>query len=1159
MSRRKAILYTAVSGLRELRALRSFLCLLASVFSEQNALKCSFLKGLRCSNRLRVVLCIYFFVGLFLQLAAQQLFPVKINQRWGLMNSEGKIVREPIYDAISEFKRWGMAVMQREGGVGLLGPEGEELIPPLYQDIKVLHPRLVSVMQDDQWMVLDLNARVILEPGFRQLLMYGEYLAYEKGGRWGLLRSDGEHIAPPVYDFIRQAPFGYFFTERENLQGLLDANGTELLRPEWEHIRLPDAQLFICRKANEWYLKQKKAKPCTQKFSHYQLLDSTFILLYQEENTYLYSRTAGKIVASNGFDGFYSFSDKRVLAKKRHKIGLIDDAGKVVLKPVFDEVQAFAKDIYRVRIDKRWALARENNTLVLPFEWDYISPLEHVVAYVLKNGKQGLVNFLGELLLPPEYDYIEVKGERVKAYQNSSLSLFYLTENGALSAEQNYKKHISINIGLSEEEWMRQQRMKAYQNNYALDKFEWFYAPQKDRWGLRERNTGKIVLEPSFDRIKIEHSLGFTLVGVRKTGQCDFERTTYRFNMVFGLVDNLTGSLISPVNMWDIRLEDFRKNLSVARVIFDNGKHGLITKSGQIIARDYTYIGDFCEGRARMALGGRLSGSLLPEFPFELGRLQDYLEQQLSPNYMLDFTHYDLEFEQYAYLVCEDCSWGYLDESGRVKVAPKYTFAQDFLNGVGIVACRGKWGTVNAEGKELVPCQYDMIQFLDNTNNHILRVYKAEEKYGLIDTLGQLTVKLKYDEIGSFREGLLAVKTNGLWGFVDAQGKQRIACKYRAVSDFSEGLAAVKIGRYWGYINEEGEEVIPARFLRCGDFKEGKAWFYENGKYGYINRRGEVLIRAQYERAHDFEGGLARIMLEKHYGLIDSSGKILLRPRYVQIYPFDPRYGVAKVAYGNDRLRYGLINRRGELITASTGYREIHPFSEGLAAVKLKDQYGFIAPSGKLAIPARFSKVSDFSEGRAVVQLNGRCGYIDRRGNVVIQPSFSRCLDFHEGKAVVYMGNRRAGLIDVDGNMLIEPGINRLYHFSGGHGLVRDANYRFYYITEKAGAYDGYYDDASPFQHGVAVVQIGDKWGVINARGMEVIPPKYDEIENFQNGYAKVRIKGFHGLLKLNGQTIVQPDYEYISYAGQGLFRVEQGNKVGYFNAEGEWVWELSK
>ena len=203
--------------------------------------------------------------------------------------------------------------------------------------------------------------------------------------------------------------------------------------------------------------------------------------------------------------------------------------------------------------------------------------------------------------------------------------------------------------------------------------------------------------------------------------------------------------------------------------------------------------------------------------------------------------------------------------------------------------------------------------------------------------------------------------------------------------------------------------------------------------------------------------------------------------------------------------------------------------------------------------------MSSFSEGLAAVQKDGACGYINKQGQEVIPFGFSKCLDFDDGRAVVYKGIRKAGLIDQNGSFIFEPSLNRLLKFKEGRGLMRDDKYRFYYITEQTGLYNGFYQKASEFKHGVAVVQIDNKWGIINQKGIEIIPPKYDKIESFKDGYAKVRIKGFSGLTNLKGEQIVQPDYEFISYAGEGLFRVEQGDKVGYFDIEGKWVWDLNK
>jgi hypothetical protein len=227
--------------------------------------------------------------------------------------------------------------------------------------------------------------------------------------------------------------------------------------------------------------------------------------------------------------------------------------------------------------------------------------------------------------------------------------------------------------------------------------------------------------------------------------------------------------------------------------------------------------------------------------------------------------------------------------------------------------------------------------------------------------------------------------------------------------------------------------------------------------------------------------------------------------------------------------------------------------------VKDKEKYGYIDLTGRLVIPSRYSQAEPFSEGRAAVYLNGDCGYIDRRGDKRSVFTFSRCNPFEDGRAVVYRGLKRAGLLDANGELVLTPSVDRMLTFSEGRGLVRDGQYRFYFITEQADIHHGFYEKASEFSHGVAVVRLNNKWGVINRKGIALIPPKYSQISSFNDGYARVRVEGFSGLTNARGERIVSPDFEFISYAGDGVFRVEQGDKVGYFDEEGTWIWDLDE
>lgn len=1105
--------------------------------------------------RIIVILILYITTSLILH-AQQQFYPIKKNKKWGLMDARGNIQIKPIYDAIGEFKQFGYAVMQLQGKVGLLSNKGLTIIPARFEDVKVLDTALIAVMDRGEWMVVNLEGKVVLNKGYQRVLVWdSQYLAFMKEKKWGVVDINGRNISAPLYDEINFEK-GYFKTKKGKKVGLLTPKGEVVLAAKTDEVRIYSDSLFFFKNGHNWGAVSRTGKQViAPKFDTFNKISKNFIRLLNNGKWFVYSIPYARLITNGQYDNYYAFSKKYIIIKNKRQLGLLDWLGNTVLATQYNEIQPYGKEQFRVNRKGKWGIVKQDDKEVIPFDYDYISPLRTKICVVKKGRQFGIVNYKGEEVIAPTYDEINLKNNKAKAYKNASLTILDFDERGQLKDDNQFQKHFTFKIK-SKQKKLSPNDLGAMdeEDNLLLENFEWFYSPAVDRWGLRRLN-GEIQIDPTFDYVRVERDLGFTLVGLEKAGKHNFERTTYRFEMVFGLVKNDVGLLVTEIDFWDIQMQDFRSGLPVARCVFSNGRHGLVNNIGKILRRDFAFIGQFNDGMARVSTRGKLSGSL--KGSHSLGRLEQYLAQFLSMNYMSDYTAYDQEFQNDAHLICQDCEWGYMDTLGQITVSPQYTFAQDFINEVGMVECDNKWGLVNRKAEILIPCRYDGIDFLENTNNQIIKVFVKEHKYGLIDTLGQLAVQASYDEIGSFSEGRLAVKSKGLWGFVDANGLEVIPPRFKTVSDFSEGLAAVKVDRKWGFIDKQGNTEIPFEYNRVGNFKNGLAWIYTGGGYSYIRQTGELLMEGDFQKAFDFEKNVARVAVDGKYGLIDQTGDWQLKPRYSDIAEFN-EYGLAIVRYGADRIRYGLINQEGLLIT-DNNYRKIGVFREGMAAVKYKNGYGFINMVGRMVIKDKYSKVSDFSEGRAAVQRNGLCGYIDKNGKEVVDLKYSKCLDFSDGKGVVYRGNKKAGLVDMHGKEIIKPSLNRLIEFSEDRGLMRDDQYRFYYITDQARVYDGYYQNASKFQHGVAVVKIDGKWGIINQKGIEVIPPKYDQIDNFQNGYAKVRIKGFNGLTNLRGELIVQPDYEYISYAGEGLFRVEQGDMIGYFDSSGVWVWGLKK
>ena len=130
------------------------------------------------------------------------------------------------------------------------------------------------------------------------------------------------------------------------------------------------------------------------------------------------------------------------------------------------------------------------------------------------------------------------------------------------------------------------------------------------------------------------------------------------------------------------------------------------------------------------------------------------------------------------------------------------------------------------------------------------------------------------------------------------------------------------------------------------------------------------------------------------WGFVTADGKVAVDFTFDRVQLFSE--GLAAVRVGN---KWGFIDRRGTLVIAAEfedGSRlephgpgigpPIWSFSEGLAAVYKDGRWQFIDKSGRAAIAGSFAKVGGgFRNGIVTVCGTKTCGYIDRTGRVIWQ------------------------------------------------------------------------------------------------------------------------------------------------------------------------------
>ena len=346
------------------------------------------------------------------------------------------------------------------------------------------------------------------------------------------------------------------------------------------------------------------------------------------------------------------------------------------------------------------------------------------------------------------------------------------------------------------------------------------------------------------------------------------------------------------------------------------------------------------------------------------------------------------------------------------------------------------------------------------------------------------------------------IKLEGKTGYIDNLGTVVIPMIYESGIQFSEGLAAVKLNGKWGYIDTAGIKAIDFKFSGADYFSNGYACVMVDTSWGVSNSAGNWIIKPTHEMVEYMNEGFIAIEKNEKWAFFD-----LKRKKYITKFIYEDLWsyheGLAMVKIGNN---YGFIDTKGK-VALDPIYRQVRmmSFSCGLACVRNQEgKWGYIDKSGKVIIDYQFGEANSFRENKAFVQDNwGQPGYfIDKSGHRIFDKTFDNVWAFKDGLCGVTV-NKKQGVIDSLGNWLVEPKYDWLHVFYQDGWIAY-----FNRIDGKA------------------------KWGIINSKGEEILPAMYSNI------------------VKNDGDCIL-PEI----YLGDCSNDVNDC-KRGYVNLRGEIIWQ---
>ncbi|WP_160715508.1 WG repeat-containing protein [Chitinophaga solisilvae] len=348
---------------------------------------------------------------------------------------------------------------------------------------------------------------------------------------------------------------------------------------------------------------------------------------------------------------------------------------------------------------------------------------------------------------------------------------------------------------------------------------------------------------------------------------------------------------------------------------------------------------------------------------------------------------------------------------------------------------------------------------------------------------------------------------------VSAQSPQPAVADY--LGNFDGVFAPVMVQHQKKWLHASGK-VLLDKTSHYGYY--GIVSGIQQDAYGAINRHGKVIVPFKYDAVEiksedkkdnpDNNYCFVTFKLNGKTGAADSSGNILLEPVYEDVDALNPRL----IKFRKNGL-WGWAEMKTGKVIQTPEYENVHNsyVLPGIISVTLNGLTGLARHDGSLLTPVRYHQFYSFGDKSGDLicyTLNNKSGIMDKNGKEVTPALYNRIAGGPSPALLMVEQQDKTGFINRQGKTILAP------------------------------QYSKAFVNAS-----LVVVWKGNKCGVVNAAGKEVLPTVHDEIEVMDNrgngAYAPrdtdsltyfivAKKAGLAGLFSAAGKPLLPVEYHFL-------------------------------
>lgn len=390
---------------------------------------------------------------------------IKKNEKYGLINMEGQIIVEPIYEEISTIERDIHSYkVKKAGKYGLLSYEGIKILNEEYSDIESANTTIWE----------------------KKEVPNGYKISKEdkNGKKEGFADIDGNILVPVKYESVEKVE-----KEGKDYHIIIQSNGKKGLYKNKRMVLKPEFQ---------------------------EIAYTTKTIVAKKQDKYGLYTFEGKELVNPRFTG-YTILDEYVAFKENDKEYAFNKEGKAIGKGEYKYVSSIPQKGYLIVENfsgERSVLINGEEKKEGFLDITYLS--EDIFAY-LKDGKYGIINILTGKKIENKYSYIANYGDtNIIQTIGDKGSEYYNTELEMILSENKNNGIIELDNGIIV---VKDQKTRTYyeKNGNKIEDIKsknmvaYPVYGNNGKWGYEDKN-GNIKMDPKYDEVTEFNKYGFAAV-----------------------------------------------------------------------------------------------------------------------------------------------------------------------------------------------------------------------------------------------------------------------------------------------------------------------------------------------------------------------------------------------------------------------------------------------------------------------------------------------------------------------------------------------------------------------------------------------------------------------------------------------------------------------